>query len=52
MHWAGEALGKGLTQPLYSALLLWRDQGTVLPVTKAAMVLAMGYERFPWRKET
>jgi hypothetical protein len=52
MHWAGEAPGKGLTQPLYSALLLWRDQGTVLPATKAAMVLAMGYERFPWRKET
>lgn len=50
-HWAGTAPEKGLSQPLYAALLNWRDTGVVLPATKAAMVLAMGYERFPWRPQ-
>jgi len=51
VHWAGEMPDKGVMEPLYSALLLLRDQGKVLPATKAAMVLAMGYEKFPWRKD-
>lgn len=49
IHWAGESPEKGRSQPLYDALLLFRDQGTVLPAAKAAMTLVTGYERFPWR---
>lgn len=50
-HWAGEMPDKGVMEPLYSALLILRDQGKVLPAAKAGMALAMGYEKFPWRSD-
>jgi hypothetical protein len=51
VHFAGEAPDKGQSAPLYEAMLRWRDEKLVLPPVKAAMVLAMGFERYPWRKE-
>ena len=52
VHWAGEAPDKGRMEPLYDALLRFRDNEEILPATKAMMTLAIGYERFPWRSET
>jgi len=52
VHWAGEAPEHGRMQPLYDALLRFRDKEEILPATKAMMTLAIGLERFPWRAET
>lgn len=58
IHWAGNDYENGRGQPLYHALLSFRDEGEingssrkakVLPATKAAMALAMGFEKYPWR---
>lgn len=50
VFFGGENPGKGLVEPLYTALLQMRDSGAVLPAAKAALTLAMGYEKFPWRE--
>lgn len=51
LFFAGEAPDKGRSEPLYLPLMLFRDEGKVLPAAKAAMVLAMGFEKYPHRKE-
>lgn len=51
VHWAGENPERDMQEPLYRGLMLFRDEGKVLPAAKAAMTLMMGYERYPWRSD-